>query len=523
MSIPYAPYIADTIPGFLTTSVKIPFTMNPAVSWKEIYGFKLQIKDYNGTNVIATLLKKKPITRPSYLIFEEFEADWVPIVGQWCKFQLAYTTQENGVEVAGSFSSVSIGKCVGEEDDFSVSIKDLEEDVDNFNKGVYIGQVTTPYNEPVYSYRFTCGNQNTGEILYASNNSYKFKIDHEIIMTHETSLQPLQFHITTINGYQQSSPSYYLNSENEDPIEDSEIFTFVNNELGCVKINIDGIAAEQNYSLERTIDKEHYEELIQFKTPAQTSYTCNDYSVEQGVGYYYSIRKVDENGAYQSSRLFTTQPVYCDYEDIFLTDTTGKQLKIKFDPKVSSFKDIIQESKIETIGSQYPFFFRNGQIKYKEIPISGLISYNMDEDFMSDEELGIRSTYSHAAAGQDTHIPSTTTVQRGINLDGPNFAAERKFKLKVMEWLNDGTPKLFRSPGEGVYVIRLINVSLSPNDTLGRMLHSFSATGYEVSEHDLELLKQKGFINFPQPFTPSSKLGYFVLGYSELGDEEVSI
>ena len=41
MSIPYAPYIADTIPGFLTTSIKIPFTMNPAVSWDEIYGFKL--------------------------------------------------------------------------------------------------------------------------------------------------------------------------------------------------------------------------------------------------------------------------------------------------------------------------------------------------------------------------------------------------------------------------------------------------------------------------------------------------
>ena len=52
-----------------------------------------------------------------------------------------------------------------------------------------------------------------------------------------------------------------------------------------------------------------------------------------------------------------------------------KQLKIKYDPKVSSFKDTILESKTDTIGGQYPFFFRNGWVRYKEIPISGLISY----------------------------------------------------------------------------------------------------------------------------------------------------
>nr|DAZ72814.1 MAG TPA: hypothetical protein [Caudoviricetes sp.] len=59
---------------------------------------------------------------------------------------------------------------------------------------------------------------------------------------------------------------------------------------------------------------------------------------------------------------------------MFLTDGE-KQLKIKYEPKVSSFKDTILESKTDTIGGQYPFFFRNGQVRYKEIPISGLISY----------------------------------------------------------------------------------------------------------------------------------------------------
>ena len=59
---------------------------------------------------------------------------------------------------------------------------------------------------------------------------------------------------------------------------------------------------------------------------------------------------------------------------MFLSDGK-KQLKIKYNPKVSSFKDTILEQKTDTIGGKYPFFFKNNQVRYKEIPISGLISY----------------------------------------------------------------------------------------------------------------------------------------------------
>jgi len=39
------------------------------------------------------------------------------------------------------------------------------------------------------------------------------------------------------------------------------------------------------------------------------------------------------------------------------------------------------EQKTNTIGGKYPFIFRNGNVYYKEFPISGLISYQTDEDF----------------------------------------------------------------------------------------------------------------------------------------------
>jgi hypothetical protein len=76
-----------------------------------------------------------------------------------------------------------------------------------------------------------------------------------------------------------------------------------------------------------------------------------------------------------------------DFEDMFLWDGV-KQLKIRFNPKVSSFKINRLESRINTIGSQYPFFFRNGVVKYREFPIGGLISYLADnnEEFLNHEE-----------------------------------------------------------------------------------------------------------------------------------------
>jgi hypothetical protein len=52
---------------------------------------------------------------------------------------------------------------------------------------------------------------------------------------------------------------------------------------------------------------------------------------------------------------------------------------VRFNPKVSSFKNVILESKTDTIGGKYPLFFRNGNVNYKEFSISGLITVNMDE------------------------------------------------------------------------------------------------------------------------------------------------
>ena len=206
-------------------------------------------------------------------------------------------------------------------------------------------------------------------------------------------------------------------------------------------------------------------------------YSFEDYAVEHNKSYIYSICQV-ANGVH-SARI-CAEPVKIEFDDIVLSDG-DKVLTVRFNPNVSSLKFATTESKTDTIGSAYPFFFRNGTIKYREIPISGLISYHMDstQSFMTKEELGIN-------------------LQSG-NLTHDNFAAERKFKYRVLEWLNNGQPKLFRSPAEGSCIVRLMNVSLSPNATVGRMLHTFSATGYEVADYNYENIKKYNLNKIANP------------------------
>jgi hypothetical protein len=97
-----------------------------------------------------------------------------------------------------------------------------------------------------------------------------------------------------------------------------------------------------------------------------------------------------------------------------------------------------------------------------------------NEEFISKAKLGL-------STAAPTH-----------NLTGYNITAERKFRNAVLDWLNNGEVKLFKSPTEGMFLVRLMNISLSPEDKLGRMIYSFSATAYEIDEINYAtLLKHK--------------------------------
>jgi hypothetical protein len=201
-----------------------------------------------------------------------------------------------------------------------------------------------------------------------------------------------------------------------------------------------------------------------------------DYTVQQGVEYQYAIQMYNAHNLY-STKIYNVnnieerakKRIYVDFEDAFLSDA-DRQLKIRFNPKVASFKNTILESKLDTIGGRYPFIFRNGNVHYKEFSISGLISMLSDpnEKFLK----GIQSTNDFPSRiGTPSMDNPPTTLDTMVTAN--NMYRERTFKMEVLEWLNNGKPKIFRSSAEGNFVVRLMNVSLTPNDTVGRMLHTF--------------------------------------------------
>ena len=111
-----------------------------------------------------------------------------------------------------------------------------------------------------------------------------------------------------------------------------------------------------------------------------------------------------------------------------------------------------------------------------------------EELFMTNEELGLATDELERAYNPEENNPTSIVLNdiRTTNLTAYNFAAERKFKTKVLEWLGNGKPKLFKSPTEGNFIVRIMNVSLSPDDKLSRMLHNFSATTYEIADYNAD-------------------------------------
>ena len=163
-------------------------------------------------------------------------------------------------------------------------------------------------------------------------------------------------------------------------------------EEGVMEISLDfdydapGKKLTGNFVLLRSSSKDNFvtwQEVRRFRlnNTEPSSKIIYDYTIEQGINYKYAIQQYNFQRFY-SNKLYKTKNSFNKYNKDFAqpvkADDGKKQLKIRFNPKVSSFKNDIQEQKIDTIGGKYPFIFRNGIVCYKEFPISGLISFQQD-------------------------------------------------------------------------------------------------------------------------------------------------
>ena len=521
----YAPILESNIPAFTRELIKIPFSMNPAVSINEFQYFAFQIKTMTGAvvlrNIADNILTNSAALAVTIDLASNFPLDNSIGVhtdlkeGQYYKVQLGFVADSDITYNPSAyvnfdnikFSDVAIGRCIVAPE---IKINDWDHKTSHYDTMIYKGQTLqqTP-SETVSQYRFTVVEASTNQILQDSgwlahnsstdefdNNNYRITTDEfELLYELGDVFYKINYSIKTNNGYETQVEYYITGNSSAGTLTDvvlnvahSEMKRGLGKENGFVILSIKGAEIPQdtiagNYKIRRfSNSKNMWENIFNFSLGEaiddKTQDTWLDLAIEQGETYEYKLVKYFKGATENDVNYLYGEPIsiLVDYEDVFLSDGE-RQLCMKYNPKISSLKETIQEAKQDTLGGKYPFFFRNGNLGYKEIPLNGLISFNLDEAqmFMSRKELGI------------TELPN-------INLDGKNFTAERKFKLEVLNWLNNGKPKLFRSPAEGVYVVRLMNVSLSPEEKLGRMLHSFSATGYEVAPTDYASLMKYNLV-----------------------------
>ena len=225
---------------------------------------------------------------------------------------------------------------------------------------------------------------------------------------------------------------------------------------------------------------------VQNRITADISFTFVDKNIESGVIYSYAVQPVGGLGTKRGS-LYKIGMSTQVFESTFLVGYGGQQLKLAFNAEVSSVKRNIREARIETIGAKYPYITKNSVISYREYAISGLITHFMDErkDFIPRADLFIDEEMRGTVDLTQEYQAVYDTYQ--LN-DFNNTVLEREFREKVDAFLSDGRPKLLKSPTEGNIIVRLMDISFAPIQSLGRMIYTFNATAIEVDDYTVDNL-----------------------------------
>lgn len=139
------------------------------------------------------------------------------------------------------------------------------------------------------------------------------------------------------------------------------------------------------------------------------------------------------------------------------------------------------------VGFEHKAYYNFGEAE------NGIYADADDSTATSDRRSGSNPHYVPEPAqpiGPLPHIDYSIST----DLTDNNIFIERKFREKVEEFLNDFKCKLYKSPTEGNIPVVLMNVTLKPVESVGRMLYEFSATAYELLDNTLEELNNNGII-----------------------------
>ena len=233
----YPPSIEGKLPAFAGNTLKIPITMNRAVSINQVSSMRAMIKTVQTSQLKATLvgsLNYEATTGRYYAIFT-LSGSFQPILGQYYKVQVAYVDKNSEI---GYYSSVGTIKYTsypnltipGLETNFygkydyvgEYSQEDVEVKEVNPETGVttLLETIKKDNTEKAYSYRFDLTDRD-GNLIATSgvqmhdastDKSTMSSQDHWALRREMTKDVPyyLQYKVTTTNGLEVSSARYLV-------------------------------------------------------------------------------------------------------------------------------------------------------------------------------------------------------------------------------------------------------------------------------------------------------------------------
>lgn len=487
------PILEGIIPSFfqvevenepiVTTPITIPFIMNRSVSLEDVEGIMVKFKTIGGVDL--GIYEVKDGVNNDVITEDEIRIYNIPVpisslfnIGQYYKIQLAYV--QNETHDIGYYSSVGVAKYTAQP---LVGVTEPE-DGSMIYGGLY---EVNPLDktEKWYSYQFDLVEYEDGSLIGTvidttglqlhTNIEKDYELYEILKQLDETKSYKIVFTATSVNKHVFRVETDVEFTALPDFPESCTIVVSSDYDNGYFDISVDTESTStNNFILWRYSTKDDWCKLQQeFKLTD----TYRDFTIEHGVQYTYALQGEEQDILVPNSKKLLSSPHTAKFEDMFLGDK-NRQLKIKFNPKINGYKQVLLESKTDTIGGKYPVFTRNASVGYKEVDFGGLISYLTDEQDLfhvfNHEVDGYRSSTN--ASGNTTGINSTALTDENIN-------KERIFREVVYEWLVNGEPKYLRSSTEGNHIVRLMNPSLSPNDTVGRMLYTFSTSSFEIGDN----------------------------------------
>lgn len=554
----YPPTLQSTQPAFLATTpdYEIKYTLQKVTSAETIKHIQIRVVEQRSNSSIVNtskypdniIYKNVDLTKEASpygikILTSDLRKPWSP--GVCYKIQLrfgstsfpsdlsafaAWKKEQINNQTFSEWSTVMVIKAIAQPEVYIENAGTLRTDVIASKQTeasltpLFVGDyIDNASEEPLEKYKFDLYDE-VGKTLIESsdwiqavsgkNCSYRFKT----MLTNNESYR-VYFSIVTRNGYETrtyydfQAIKVYLESLTDVSIrvDDADVFC---RENGCMRIYLTAKNPLTGcYVLTRTSEESNYQvyEDLKYFNYFEEEFSDTllyiDYIIESGIKYKYAFQYQNSQGLrsaplQEDGMTVPSRSVDFEYSYIY---RDGVQLRLKFNQKLSSFKHTTLASKQDTLGDQFPHLSKNGYAYYAEFPISGLISFQMDEDqtfftlktdgYYYNNELVIpadKFSVSTATRG-DESVPSYLPIDSSITDN--NIFVERKFREKAEQFLNDFTYKLYKSPTEGNIVIGLINLSMTPNASLGRMIFEFSATAYEVLENTIDGLNEVGIID----------------------------